>query len=104
MDYESNTHWRKSFFTLLLALGIPLSPMSWSPCSPVGVVGGQSIKRSPETEPAASPEGSERNAVAGRAGMENSSLRHCLGFPAGLFLVHIGLRYKGLEAEAHADK
>lgn len=30
-----------------------------------------------------------------RCGLENGSLSHCLGFPAGLFLVHIGLSYKG---------
>lgn len=35
---------------------------------------------------------------------ENDSLGLCLGFPADLFSVHIGLQFKDSEAEAHADK
>lgn len=49
-------------------------------------------------------EGRDRSKEAGGDGLENGSPSYCLGFPAGLFLVHIGLSYKGLEAEAHADK
>lgn len=70
----------------------------------VRVLGGQSIKCSQGGDPAASLQARETSTVAASEEVENGSPSHCLGFPAGLFLVHIGLSYKDLEAKAHADK
>lgn len=70
----------------------------------VQALGGQSIKDSQERDLVGGERERERDTVVGSKEVENGSPSHCFGFPAELFLVHIGLSYKGSEAEVHADK
>ena len=88
----------------LLLFSLTFSLFSYNLVAFWGGRGMHSPWREPR-EPESSRPGKELPRVEGRdgstegrgVGLQNGSPSYCLGFPAGLFLVHTGLSHKGLQ-------